>query len=113
MQEQLLQKHTYDRWVGYNTLYGITRYSFVLLSLPLKELKSQEVNAAFIPSHLQTIYFRMVLLVLAQRAMVLDFSKKISDIQFSIENGDKKIQNEALMLYKSYRDFINKIFEKC
>ena len=112
MQEQLLQKHTYDRWVGYNTLYGITRYSFVLLSLPLKELKSQEVNAAFIPSHLQTIYFRMVLLVLAQRAMVLDFSKKISDIQFSIENGDKKIQNEALMLYKSYRDFINKIFHR-
>lgn len=112
MQEQLLSKHTYDRWVGYNTLYGITRYSFVILSMPFKELKTPEVNAAFIPGHLQTIYFRMVSLVLLQRAMVLDFSKRINDIDISIENEDKKIQKEALLLYKTYRDFINKTFHR-
>lgn len=112
MQEQLLSKHTYDRWVGYNTLYGISRYSFVMLTAPFKELRRTEVNAAFIPDHLQTIYFRMVSLVLVQRSMVLFFSKKISDIEISIENEDKQIQKEALILYKTYRDFINKTFHR-
>lgn len=112
MQEQLLSRHTYDRWTGYNTLYGITRYSFVLLSAPLKELKSPGINAAFLPDHIQTIYFRMVSLVLAQRAMVLDFSKRIGDIKISIENEDKQVQKEALSLYKAYRDFINNVFHR-
>lgn len=112
MQEQLLSKHTYHRWVGYNTLYGISRYSFVMLSAPLKELKEPDINAAFIPGHLQTIYFRMVSLVLLQRAMVLDFSEKIARVEISIENEDKQVQKEALLLYKTYRDFINKMFHR-
>ena len=112
MQEQLLEKHTYGRWAGYNTLYGISRYSFVILSAPFNELKKPQANAAFIPAHLQTIYWRMVSMVLVQRAMVLDFSKQISSINISIDNEDRAKQKEVLSLYKAYRDFINKIFHR-
>ena len=115
LQEQLLTKHTYDRWVGNYSLIGISRYSFVMLTAPLKELKEPWINAAYLPEHLLTLYFRMVSLVLVQRAMVLAFSKEIGEIDIPInkENTEsRKIQDEALQVYKNYRDFINKIFHR-
>ena len=112
LRTEQIEKHTYSRWVEANTLYGITRYSFVCLSEPIANLGKPFPNAGFIVNHIQTIYFKMVSLVLVQRAMILDFSKKISDIDISLENEDIKIDKEALSLYKAYRDFINKIFHR-
>lgn len=106
MQNRLIENHTYDRWINYNTLYGISRYSFVILTTPIDSLK--KANAAFITTHFRTIYFRMVSLVLIQRTLILKYSK---DINNTYAKGDKE-NTEALKDYPDYLEFINKYFHR-
>lgn len=108
LRTEQIEKHTYSRWVENNTLYGVTRYSFVCVTEPIEKLGKPFPNAGFIVDHIQTIYFRMVTLVLAQRAMVLNFSGRINKIRDDFEN--EKVGNKALIAYKDYRKFINKFF---
>jgi len=110
IQYEQIEKHTYARWVGSNTLYGISRYSFVCISEPKENLEKPFPNAGFITDHIQTIYFKMVSLVLAQRAMVLNFSERIQKINFPVECEDPAEQKKALQTYKDYQDFVNCIF---
>lgn len=111
MQEQLLEKHTYDRWVGYNTLYGISRYSFVMISPPIEELIKPWINAAFITDHFQTMYFQMVSLVLVQRAMVLKFSQEINVIKLvPTDYVEEEMHDQTLESYAKYLHFINNYF---
>ena len=110
LRTEQIEKHTYSRWVEANTLYGITRYSFVCLSEPKENLEKPFPNAGFIADHIQTVYFKMVSLVLVQRAMVLDFSKRINVISFKEDNETDL--NEAKLLNVDYRTFINKIFHR-
>lgn len=102
MTEELLKEHTYTRWINYGTLYGISRYSFVLLTTELCK------DNQFLLSHLQTMYYEMVCLVLAQRASILSFSNRVTEItegNFN-QNSIDDIQN----LRKDYINFINKIY---
>jgi hypothetical protein len=120
LREEQIEKHTYSRWIEYNTLYGISRYSFVCVTEPKKALESPSANAGFIIDHIQTIYFRMVSLVLAQRAMVLGFSKEACDISKGldkIQNEEMFSRNEGLLkktdkLLVKYTDFIHRIFHR-
>lgn len=107
MQEKLAEKHTYDRWVDYNTLYGVTRYSFNMISAPLKELRKPSNNAAFVVEYFQTTYFKMVSLVLVQRSMILKYSKDINDY-YSCEKN--VIEGDKLESYPNYLRFINNYF---
>jgi len=106
--EQLL-KHTYDRWVGCDTLYGVTRYSFVCITQPLKILKKPEYNTAFILDHFQTMYFRMVSLVFVQRAMIVDFSGQIAELTEKSDSVNDFIEHSK-KLNKEYYEFIEKIY---
>jgi Mg2+ and Co2+ transporter CorA len=101
MKKQLLQEHTYDRWIGKkdSSLFGITRYSFIMLN---------DHQTTKVKDHLKTMYFQMVQLALVQRASVLRFSKEATRIAALETPGDTtgKVQE----LHEKYLQFVNKIY---
>lgn len=101
MLEELLKKHTYDRWIGDGTLYGVTRFSFMVLS------NEGWFGKNVIRMHLKRMYYEMASLALAQRASILRFSEEASiDASFKSKETVKKIRT----LNKYYIQFINKIY---
>ncbi len=112
LRTEQIEKHTYTRWVENNTLYGITRHSFVCITEPQNKLENFVPNAGFIVDHMQTIYFRMVSLVLAQRSMILNFSERIKSIKVPEYYEDEKKQNETKRAYEDYRKFINEFHQR-
>lgn len=102
MKKELLATHTYTRWQKYSSLYGLTRYSFVLLT------------SNGVPDHLlecfQTVYARMVELVLVQRASLLRFSDEVTRVS-NLSNQEVGIISERISsLYKEYIRFINIVY---
>ena len=103
MQKELITQATYSRWNNSGTLYGITRYSFVAMT------DRGYFGKNIIQTHIKTIYFQMITLLLAQRASLLRFSDEItaiSDIQ------DKFAPEKITILYKNYLRFANKLYFK-
>lgn len=107
MRNQFIENSTNARWADFGTYFGVTRYSFVLLTSDLETLKKPEINSEFLFNHIQTIYFQMTRLVLLQRALLLHFSDEINRVS-KLEPEDGFI-DEVDMLYKNYLMFINKI----
>ncbi|MCS3901797.1 CorA family divalent cation transporter [Methanococcus voltae] len=105
---ELNKKHTYTRWSNYGTLYGVTRYSFALLTTEYCD------NNKFLVNHFKTMYFEMVQLCLAQRASILKFSEDISQNSKNGING-KGLEGKGLTnylnnvrsLYGRYINFLN------
>lgn len=108
MTRSLLSKSTNPRWSGYNTVYGASSYSFVCLTNDLITLKGN--NAEFIPHHMQTIYYKMVELVLLQRTCLLLFSERITTISGHLGDKDYDLGKHVGSLYEDYIRFINKIY---
>jgi len=102
MRRELLEKHSYDRWLDYGTLYGISRYSMVVISGNNDFTKKHLVN------HVRGRYFELVQLCLAQRASCLRFSAEITAL--SGEKDERKMNKEADFLYREYLRFINKVY---
>ncbi|KAE9633441.1 CorA family divalent cation transporter [Defluviitalea raffinosedens] len=100
MTENLLKQHTYDRWIG-GTLYGITRYSFVMLCC------ESDFSKNILLTHMRTMYYQMVSLVLAQRASILVFSDEVSSI--STLKGSNLV-SRVRSLHKNYIQFVNKLY---
>jgi len=99
MFEDLTDRHTYKRWLGEGTIYGVTRYSFMCLTTD---------NAPdYISTHVMHHYYKMAELCLVQRASLLVFSDRVTNVS-SIEDKDtpKKIKD----IYKDYIRFVNKLF---
>lgn len=93
MRQKLLSESVYDRWQEEGTLYGITRYSFVMLtttSCPDFLLRSFE-----------TEYERMAEIVLVQRASILRFSSLIKKALDDKGHGFNKY-------YQQYISFLNR-----
>jgi len=104
MESELLKKASYTRWKGYGTFYGITRYSFVCLT------NQEYFGTQIISKHMQSIYFQMMTLILAQRASILRFSDEITAIS-DIDN-EREIPQKISNLYKNYLRFKNKLYFK-
>ena len=102
MLEALNKTATYTRWSGYGTLYGITRYSFMMLT------DSSGFSKDILNTHLRTIYFQMATLLLSYRAMILHFSREVTRILNSEENNMRKVEAEEL--FKDYLYFKNNIY---
>jgi hypothetical protein len=102
MTKQLIKESTYDRWVDWGTLFGISRYSFVSLT-------GSWYGKEILLPHMQTIYFQMFSLLLAYRATILYFADNIQDIT---SKEDKELLKESQKIYKKYLDFINKLYFK-
>ncbi len=99
--ESQLSASTYARWIDYGTLFGITKYSFAMVTKQIND------GNAFLLGHLQTMYYKMVELCLMHRASLLHFSDEITHVVAQ----DEKTQLAAIQsLYKRYVLFINKIY---
>lgn len=84
MLHDLLGKHIYHRWAESQTLTGITEYSMVTAA----DTPPEHVVQAFLIE-----YIEMLVLVLAQRASLLVFERRLSDA--SLEKQDiQKIQRD-------------------
>ncbi|MEL7223221.1 MAG: hypothetical protein AAGJ93_17985, partial [Bacteroidota bacterium] len=110
LRQKLLEDASYLRWADYGTYYGVTDYSFVLLTDTLPNLKQPGVNASFLLTHLQTIYFRLVELTLVQRACVQRFSDDITHISRLEDEREEEIAQQANALYRRYIRFVNRIY---
>lgn len=100
MKRQLLEKHTYARWVDRGTLFGLNCDSFVILS---------DGNGAFpIIDHFKTMYYQLVLLCFLQRAGILRFTYEVSKV---VHKTDDPGKIKAITdLYKNYIEFSNRIY---
>lgn len=100
MSRQLIEKSTYPRWQQWGTLYGVSRYSMVLLT--------STTCPDYLTTYFETEYARMAELVLMQRATVLRFSSEITGIsKMSLQKG---FGERVSSLYKEYIRFENQIY---
>lgn len=89
---------TYNRWVGEGSLMGITRDSSVFLSTwPILE------------GHFMTMYYRMAVLCLVQRASVLRFRGEVTYLTGQIRKRRRQMSQNIKELYEHYIRFINEI----
>ncbi len=108
LQATQLATHTYTRWVDYGTLFGMSRDSFVSVSQTQSTLRSND--APPLPEHINSIYYTMIVLCLAQRASILKFSAEVAYLGDITQQGDSKLLGEVKDLYKNYIEFVNKIY---
>ena len=103
MQEQIIKDATYDRWMDYKwglTLFGVSRYSFVCLT------GNNDFGRDTIRIHIETMYFQMMILLLANRASILRFSDEIAAV------ANSKNLNRLQPLYEKYLTFYNRLYFK-
>ncbi|MBK8444222.1 MAG: hypothetical protein IPL35_12760 [Sphingobacteriales bacterium] len=99
MKNTELEKATYARWVEDKQLYGISRYSFMVLTNRSND---------WLPDVVNRIYFPFILLCLVQRASVLRFSGEAA-LALSEKNDDSK-NTRVKQVYEEYIHFINQIY---
>lgn len=104
MRNELLKKHSYVRWTDRNSIYGVTRYSFMMLT--------DGRVPPYLLNYFETIYARMVELVLMQRATVLKFSERINMISISADKSKELLRNEVNRLCQDYIVFKNQFYFK-
>jgi hypothetical protein len=80
MKRELVRKHTYARWVEYGTLFGMSRYSFVVLA------DEGEFSKKVIYHHVKRQYYQLAILILFQRAMLLKFSQDVKDLTKELQD---------------------------
>lgn len=103
----LIDASTYRRWMQWGTLYGITRYSLMCLTGTNTE--------DFIKIHMRRQYRLIAEILLAQRASIITFFRRITDISKNIDELDEdsdvskdRQQREAIVknIRKLNRDFL-------
>ena len=104
LMKQKLESHTYARWSEYGTLYGISDYTFVALT--------NEGGRKFTDIQMQTMYYQMVCLLLAQRSSIRRFENELTDLSTYIrENGCKdEISQMVQEVNANYLCFTNAIY---
>lgn len=106
MKEEHIKRHTYPRWSNYGTLYGMTRDSLVAIT------SNAEKNyfSTLIKNHIQTMYYQMAVLALAQRASVLRFNAETTMLADLSKHRTFNLLKSIQELYKNYIEFRNKIY---
>ncbi len=107
LKNKLLYEHTYARWVADYSggtppkcqLFGVSSYSFVQLT-----------NVNWSKTHFCSMYYRMVILTLAQRASILKFSEWVGNLSGLKERHESQVAEKAKALYKEYIKFVNKLY---
>ena len=105
MNKKQLEKHTYRRWIEWKTIYGISRDSFVCLTDEGDFTKDNILVA------MQTMYYAISVLCLAQRASILKFTAEVANLAdlAKIEN-EKDLVTNIKEVYKNYIEFVNKLY---
>lgn len=105
MTKKLISESTYDRWIEWGTLFGISRYSFVAIT------GSWFGENRLLP-HMQTMYFQMFTLLLAYKATIIKFSDDIQNATSKTSEDLIQLSAETKKIYKEYLDFLNKLYFK-
>lgn len=100
LSHRLIETATYPRWQQWGTLYGVSRYSMVMLT--------GNGCPDYLTTYFETEYVRMAELVLMQRATVLRFSSEVTRI--SKLAARKGFGERVSSLYKEYIHFVNQIY---
>jgi len=100
MSHRLIERATYPRWQQWGTLYGVSRYSMVMLT--------NTECPGYLTTYFETEYARMAELAFMQRATVLRFSSEITRI--SNMEDRKGFGARVSSLYKEYIRFENQIY---
>lgn len=102
MQEELLKKATYPRWLGWRTLWGISRYSLVALTTPS--------GRGLILPHAQYQYHQMAILILVNYASLTRFSDEVSQISETLgKTNTPTVAQKVASLYRYYIKFTNNL----
>ncbi len=102
MRKKLLSEATYERWEKWGSLYGISRYSFVMLS-------SADEGLKHLYDTFESMYVRMAELILVQKSSVLRFSAEVTNISSMEHQKGASISERVRSLYKEYIRFVNQI----
>lgn len=100
MENKLLEESTYLRWENYGTFYGATRYSFVLWS-KVNWKDDEPFSLEVLNTHIKTLYFQMLSLIIAQRSTIVMLNEHINNI---LEKEDTK-ETE----YNEYLNYLSKL----
>ena len=80
----------------YGTLFGITRYSFMILG------DEGDFNYDIIRNHCKNIYSNLVSLLLVERASILRFSNEISKLsQLKINNTKLLVERASILRFSN------------
>ncbi|MEG8947981.1 hypothetical protein [Rosettibacter firmus] len=103
MRSNLIKKSTYPRFIDDGTIYGITRYSFMCLcgvdpynDFPYKNIRN----------HMQKQYYQMAVLLLAQRASIIQFNNEIEKLVFSLKNTGHKRKEDYGFNEKEFNNIL-------
>lgn len=103
MRQELLKQAVYDRWIDYGTIHGITHHSMVCMTEE-KEYAWQAVVLPFLSE-----YVEMQIIVLLQRASILYFSDRVSNVSEKIQSykskGDVLHNETATEIFNLQLDF--------
>ncbi len=101
MRKELIKAASYTRWRDFGTLYGVSRYSFMMLS-------GAGENYKYLYDYMETNYARVAELILVQRATVLRFSSEITQLS-NLVLSDKRLSVKISSLFQEYIRFVNQI----
>lgn len=97
MLKKMLSENVYDRWIEYydsgelsGTIHGISEYSMICISASL-----------FSANAFLTEYIEIAMLVLAQRASLLAFERRISEVSAG-KRGEKELQEQYIDFDSQY-----------
>lgn len=102
MMRDLLRSHTYLRWQKWNSLYGVSRYSFVYLT--------NSGVPSYLVDYFMTTYARMMEIALVQRASVLCFSNEVTTLTKRRNWTLEKLSEHVDSLNEEYIRFINRMY---
>ncbi|TYQ16305.1 UNVERIFIED_CONTAM: hypothetical protein Cloal_2831 [Acetivibrio alkalicellulosi] len=107
MMINILKKHVYDRWIEYGTVYCITHHSLVcVVEENLKNTQSTVINPFL------TLYIKMAILVLVQRASIISFEREGAQISKGFEKKNaisNKNAKKIMSLHERYVAFKNQL----
>lgn len=104
MRKALLEQATYKRWQDWGSVYGMSRYSLVLLT--------NEYVPDYLLVYFRTTYARMVELTLMQRASLLSFSKEVTAVSnlSDFKGTGDRLYGRIKSVYEEYIRFVNQFY---
>jgi len=104
MKKEIIEKHSYLRWQKYGSLYGISRYSLVMIS------DNSDFSLSVLLRNFRTMYARMVELSLVQRASILKFADEVTNLSGLKKTKSSELADKISDFYREYIRFINQIY---
>lgn len=105
MQLKQTELHSYTRWIEMGTVYGMSRDSFVSVT------DTGDFSCNLLRVHMQTIYYTISVLCLAQKASILKFTAEVANLaDLAKVQQNKQLVNNIKEVYKNYIEFINKLY---